>query len=105
MTIPCFGDLVLRKKTMGLDVVELVLEAEDEFAVPIEGDIVPSRVGELYDAVIAALRKHQPERFQADPSYQDKVWEQFRAMIATQLGISPEKVVKTAHFVSDLGCN
>jgi hypothetical protein len=37
---------------MGLDLVELVLEAEDEFAVPIEGDIVPSRVGELYDAVI-----------------------------------------------------
>jgi acyl carrier protein len=90
---------------MGLDLVELVLEAEDEFAVPIEGDNVPSRVGELYDAVVEALSKHHPERFQADPSYQEQVWEQLRAMIATQLGISPEKVVKSAHFVSDLGCN
>jgi acyl carrier protein len=89
---------------MGLDLVEIVLETEDEFDVQLDHDKAPVVVGELYDVTLAALREQRPERFDADAAYADKVWDQFRAMICRQLGLEPEQVVKSAHFVTDLGC-
>lgn len=89
---------------MGLDLVEIVLEAEDEFGVPIDGDNVPLFVGDLLNATLTALRKHRPERFVADAEYADTVWQQLKEMIAEQLGVEPERVLKSANFVTDLGC-
>lgn len=89
---------------MGLDLVEIVLEAEDEFGVPIDGDNVPLFVGDLLNAVLTALRKRHPERFVADAEYADTVWQQLKEMIAEQLGVEPERVLESANFVTDLGC-
>jgi acyl carrier protein len=89
---------------MGLDLVEIVMEAEEEFGVPIDHDRVPVVVGELYDATLAALRRHEPGQFEADPQYPEKVWEQLQALIAEQLGVDARAVTKTANFVTDLGC-
>jgi len=89
---------------MGLDLMEIVLEAEEEFGVAIDVDDVPVLVGQLFDSVVAALRQHRPEIFEADVNYEDRVWEQFKAMLVTQLGVEPERVVKAANFITDLGC-
>ncbi len=89
---------------MGLDLVEIVIEAEDEFGVPIDHDKVPLLVGELYDATLEALSQNRPERFKADPDYPEKVWEQLKALIVEQLGVESGAVTKTANFVVDLGC-
>ena len=89
---------------MGLDLVEIVMEVEEEFGVPIDHDTVPLTPGGLLDATLVALRIRHGERFEFDPNYPDQVWKQLRAMIANQLSVEVAEVTKTANFITDLGC-
>jgi acyl carrier protein len=89
---------------MGLDLVELVMEAEAEFDVRLDHDVVPLTPGELLDATLAKLRKSHGDRFEADLNYPEKVWMQLKEMIVTQLGVEANDVTMSANFVTDLGC-
>jgi acyl carrier protein len=83
---------------MGIDIVELVMEAEEEFEVTIP-DAIASGVetaGELSEVIrerLAALGL--PE---IDP------WPRVQRLISDQLGVPIERVTPKAHFVRDLGC-
>lgn len=88
---------------MGLDLIEIVIETEEEFEVSLSHDDIPLTCGELLDATLHSLRVRHPERF-VDDAYPDRVWEQLKGLICTQLGVSSEEVVPSANFVTDLGC-
>lgn len=85
---------------MGIDLLWIVLEAEEEFNIRLDHDDVPLFVSDLLEPTIAAIRQQQPERLLTD----DDIWRQLRRMISEQLGVSLEQVTKTANFVTDLGC-
>ena len=85
---------------MGLDLVEIVLEAEEEFGIRLDHGEVPLLVSELLAPTIAAIRRQHPE----SPLSDDDIWRQLRRMISDQLGVPLEQVTKTANFVTDLGC-
>jgi hypothetical protein len=89
---------------MGLDLMEVLLEAEEEFDVKLPSDGFPDTVGGFYDRIIDSLREQRPERFDADSDYPDQVWEQLKAMLVNQLALNPDDVVRSAHWVRDLDC-
>jgi acyl carrier protein len=85
---------------MGMDLLEIVLEAEEEFDIRLDHSEVPLLVSDLLEPTIAAIRKQHPERLLTD----DDVWRQLRRLISDQLGVPLEQVTETANFVTDLGC-
>jgi acyl carrier protein len=85
---------------MGMDLLEIVLEAEEEFDIRLDHDEVPLLVSELLAPTIYAIRRQHPDRRLTD----DDVWIQLRHMLSYQLGVPLEQVTKTANFITDLGC-
>jgi acyl carrier protein len=85
---------------MGLDLVEIVLEAEEEFDIRLDHDEVPLLVSELLAPTIAAIRRQHPDSLLSD----DEIWQRLRRMVSDQLDVPLEQVTKTANFVTDLGC-
>lgn len=89
---------------MSLDFYWVVLEVEEEFEIRLEradwaADV---SVGDLYEAVLRALRAQRPERF-ADAAYPDKVWEQLKSLLVTQLALEPSEILPGARFSRELG--
>lgn len=84
---------------MGLDSVELVMRIEDEFGVEMSNAEAEKIMlaGDLHAFVMKAL-SHKGE--QADEA---QVWSRVREIIVEQLGVRPEEVTPTAHFIRDLG--
>jgi len=85
---------------MGMDLLEIVLEAEGEFDIRLDHNEVPLLVGDLLAPTISAIRRQHPESMLKD----DDIWHQLRRMVSDQLGVPFEQVTKTANFVTDLGC-
>ena len=66
-------------------------------------DKIPAeRVGDLFNVVINALREQRPGRFNADPSYEERAWEQFVGILEDQTGLDRAQFTKPAYFVRDL---
>lgn len=86
---------------MGLDLVEIVLEVEEEFDVQLNHHEPPLLVGELFEMTLAPIRKQYSDKMLAD----DDVWIAMRNLIADQLGLPNERVTREANFVTDLGCS
>jgi acyl carrier protein len=85
---------------MGLDTVEIVIAVEEEFAIEIpdsEADKM-ERVGDMHSFVVRMLQQC------AEPTVVDEaqVWDRLREIIVEQLGVRPEDVTPTAHFIHDL---
>jgi acyl carrier protein len=85
---------------MGIDLVWIVIETEEEFDIRLDLDEVPLLVSDLLKPTIAAIRQQHPDSRLTD----NDVWRQLRRMISDQLGVSLDQVTKTANFVTDLGC-
>lgn len=83
---------------MGLDSVELVMEAEDHFGIKIPDDVAETllTVGSMHDFVVLELQRV------GRPRNPDAVLLELRKLICDQLGVSPERVVPGARFVEDL---
>ena len=84
---------------MGLDTVELVMAVEEEFAIEIPNAEAGSmeRVGDMNAFVVRTLRER------AESVVDDAhVWVRLREIIVEQLGVRPEEVTPTAHFIRDL---
>ena len=84
---------------MGLDSVEIILAAEEEFDLEIP-DADAARiitVGDLQAFIIVELR-----RLGRPGADDDSVFERLRGIICRQLGVTPEAVVPTARFIKDL---
>ena len=86
---------------MGLDAIELILEAEKHFGVS-----VPDERTEKTETVEKFARLLCELRAQAEsPLPYDVVLLQLQQMIAKMFRIPIERVVPEAHFVKDLGLN
>jgi acyl carrier protein len=92
---------------MGLDFYELHLELEEDFEIKLaDSPALPvEHVGELFDVLLAAIREQHPDRFAANPNYQQHAWAKYVDILVNQLGLNPKHVVRSAHFVDDLKCN
>jgi acyl carrier protein len=83
---------------MGLDSVELVMNAEEHFGIEIPDHVAETlfTVGDLHGFVVAELnRSGRPQ----DPGI---VFGELRELICDQLGIEPERVVPAARLVQEL---
>ena len=85
---------------MGIDLVWIVLETEEEFDIRLDHDEIPLLLSDLLLPTIAVIRQQHPDGRLTD----DDVWRQLRRMISEQLGVPLEQVTITANFVTDLGC-
>ncbi len=85
---------------MGLDIVELVMKVEKEFALQIPNDIAEKldTVGKLYNYVC--------HHHGLNPDLSDaEIWDKLVDMVCYQLGVAPERVKKESHWVYDLGAD
>jgi acyl carrier protein len=84
---------------MGLDSVELVMNAEEHFGIEIPDHVAEAlfTVGDLHGFIVAELnrlgRRPNPEI----------VFVELRQLICDQFGIKPERIVAEAGIVKDLG--
>jgi acyl carrier protein len=85
---------------MGLDTVELVMAVEEEFAIEIPSSEAGKmeRVGDMHAFVVRTLR----QRDEAAVVDADQIWTRLREVIVEQLGVRPEDVPPTTHFIHDL---
>jgi len=92
---------------MGLEQVELVMDAEDEFGIKIEGvdDYGQSvmTVGAFYDLVLRLIRQSRPELAQR-PDIESHVWSRVK-VLAVKHGydLKPEQITRETRFIEDLG--
>jgi hypothetical protein len=86
---------------MGLDIVELVMDLEREFAVEIPDERLNSvrTVGDLYRLVAEIVGEDRPVR----PTADDVNWQRFSRRVIRDLGA--ERVAWEAEFCRDLGAN
>jgi len=84
---------------MGLDVVELVLEVEDEFGVSFPDDRYShlATVGEMCLAVVDEVRVQKGEILDVNETF-----ERLRVVICEVLHVSPQKVAWDSDFIRDL---
>ncbi len=109
---------------MGLDTVELVLRTEDVFSVdlPDEECELIRTVGDLYKAVLQKLDlpyvpsseiesqslgrvRHLNRALQLSPWTVPDVWLTLKEVIHDQLGVGRSRILESAAFLDDLGCD
>ncbi|MCE9547006.1 MAG: hypothetical protein K8T25_16145 [Planctomycetia bacterium] len=91
---------------MGLDIMELVMEVEDEFCIAIPDEVAQRvrTVGDIYDYVLEQKsRPIDPLNMMPAIGSPDEVWQKLQALFVNQLGVSPEQVTPEADIVKDLG--
>lgn len=94
---------------MGLDVVELIMEVEEEFDIEIlDSDWTRIKtVGHLHAAVVVAISKKESHKTSdvgsdsvVDAAFQESVWNRLTQILVTQLGLKPDKVFPAADFLN-----
>ena len=92
---------------MGLEQVELVVEAEDEFGIKIDsvnnyGQSVMT-VGAFYDLVLRLVRQSGSELARR-PDLESHLWNRVR-VLAAQFGydLKPEQIERHTRFIEDWG--
>jgi acyl carrier protein len=94
---------------MGLDVVEIIMECEDEFgiAIPDEDFSAVRTAGDLHALVMRLLREGQPARERrkrpAKNVSDTEAWQIVRKILAEQLALPMEKIQPDSRLLEDLG--
>jgi hypothetical protein len=93
---------------MGLEQVELVMDAEDEFGIKIDslddyGQSVMT-VGAFYDLVLRLVRELPRSELARRPDLESHVWNRV-AVLAAKHGydLKPEQITRETRFIEDLG--
>ena len=83
---------------MGLDTVELVMAIEEEFEMQISDGEAERllTVGNIHERVIQTLTER------GQPVESEQIWERVKAVVARQLGVSPDAVTRSARIGEDL---
>jgi hypothetical protein len=87
---------------MGIEVIELVMNLETEFGVPLgepqSNDL--ATVGSLFDFVVARVR---PSRIGARGPYSGPLWERYLDILAPTTGAERDELRPETRFLLDLG--
>ena len=91
---------------MGLEGVELVMQAEDEFGISIpdrEGQQVKT-AGEFYDLVRMLIRQSQTSTLRNRIDLESHLWSRIQCIVAQNgYNTRPDEVSRATRFVEDLG--
>jgi hypothetical protein len=109
---------------MGLDFVELVLRTEEVFAIdlPDEQCQLIRTVGDLYKLILEKLEltyvpsalidaqslgtvRPLNSTLRLSPWTAPDVWLSLRELIHDELGVKPSRILESAAFLDDLGCD
>ena len=84
---------------MGLDTVELILSIEETFDIEIPDAVAEKiyTVGDLHAFVFSELTRLERPNINREIDF-----DILRSLVCFQLGVKPDKVVPSAHFVNDL---
>jgi hypothetical protein len=93
---------------MGLEQVELVMDAEDEFGISIDGadDYGQSvnTVGAFYDLVLRLVRENSTSDVAYRLDLESYLWKQVAVLAARHgSGLKPEQIRRDTRFSEDLG--
>lgn len=90
---------------MGLEQVEMIMDAEDEFGVKItdaQGSV--STVGEFYDMVLCRIRSKANSDLAQRPDLEMHVWKRLAEIAASHgYDMKPEQITRETRFIEDLG--
>jgi acyl carrier protein len=88
---------------MGLDIVEIFMQAEETFAIEIKDDeaAAADTVGRLYDLILKKLE----EKSGGNVADAEAIWLKVRDLVADQLQVREDEVVPEARFNQDLGAD
>lgn len=91
------GGLMEWQVADGLNLCEVLLEVEEEFAVELPKENDCDTVGDLYEMTLAAQRKKPG--IMVD---EQETWNRLKTLLVEQLGVNPEQVVAAARFYIDI---
>lgn len=80
-----------------LELYEVMLEIEEEFAIELPKERECDTVGELYEMTLAAQREQSTNEID-----DQETWHWLKELLVKQLHIKPEQVVPTAEFYIDI---
>jgi acyl carrier protein len=94
---------------MGLELAEIVMDAEDLFKISIpesDGERI-RRAGDFHSLISKQLEQRNWSKSIDHPEgpkwTEDEIWKELRHMIARGLNVPLERVTKESRFVEDLG--
>ena len=84
---------------MGLDLVELTMKIEEEFAIAIPDNVAATlgALGQIRDFVLQTLTARGDEPDEAD------IWDLVKRVVAHQSGVAAEILRPETHLIEDLG--
>ena len=84
---------------MGMDLVELAMEIEEEFAIAIPDNVAATlgTLGQIRDCVVQTLVARGEVPDEAD------VWDRVKRVVAHQSGVAAATLTPETHVVDDLG--
>lgn len=89
---------------MGLEMVQLVMEAEDEFGISIT-DLEAERartVGDFYDIVLRLVRETGPDALRQRDNLDTYLWQRLATLVAKLGGTRIEDIQRSTRFIEDL---
>jgi|GEM_PF-985643 len=93
---------------MGLEQVELVMDAEDEFGISIDGPDDCSQAvntfGAFYDLILRTIRADRRSELANRPDLEAHVWKRLTVLAAKLgYGLTAEQITRETKFIEDLG--
>ena len=82
---------------MGLDIVELIMSIEEEFAIEIPDADAEKLV------TVGQIADYIAEKQKAPPQDQWDIWQRLQALISEHEAIPREKITRHSRLVEDLG--
>ena len=92
---------------MGLDIIEIVLDVEEEFEIKIsnlEATKIES-IGDLYDIAIEHVLKKDCLGDTSEEDVKRDVWGRLKNLLIYQLDLKPEQIIRSNRFFHELGFN
>ena len=91
---------------MGLEYVELAMDAEEEFGISVPDNASQSvvTVGDFYDVVLALVREIGRSELRARDDLEEYLWSRVTALAAEHAyEVSRDDITRSSRFVEDLG--
>ncbi|MHC4928043.1 MAG: acyl carrier protein [Planctomycetota bacterium] len=89
---------------MGLDMIEVVLEVEDEFDIKIsnlDASNIES-IGDLFDLILKQIATKKIDGV-ISGNEKDAIWQRYKELLIVQLDLKPQEIIPSNRFFYELG--